>query len=134
MFRVQEKSPNRLRHELNDKATCQPHVRLPKVNSFRPHRIDKGVRIPKAPIVISVKNWIDVDQDVATRSAVRFPGHRNEEDLPARQELDEPLLNGLNEDTDKKWSYSCLLFADPIEETCLASDGVFHPCHLPDTE
>jgi hypothetical protein len=122
----QEKSPNGLPDKLNDEETCQPHVRLPRVNSFRPHRIEKddfSARIPQAPIIISKQDWIDVDEGVAARSAVRFPGRRNEEDLSARQELDEPLLNDLNEDTEeteKKLSYSCLLLVDPVEKTCLA--------------
>jgi hypothetical protein len=116
----QEKLPNELPDELNGEETGRPHVRLPRVNGFRPHRIDKdnfSIRIPQAPMIFSKKDWIDVDEDVATRSTVRFPGHS------ARQELDEPSLNDLNEDTeeiDKKWSCSCLLFVDPVEETCLA--------------
>ena len=104
----------RLPDELNGEETGRPHVRLPRVNGFRPHRIDKdnfSIRIPQAPMIFSKKDWIDVDEDVAARSTVRFPGHS------ARQELDEPSLNDLNEDTeeiDKKWSCSCLLFVDPV--------------------
>src|ERR1700722_11672536 len=117
----QEKLPNRLSDEPNDEETCQPHVRLPRVTSFRPHRIDEdnfSAGIPQAPMIAS-KDQIVVSEDVGL--VVR---------LPERQDLLRSLspylssktdqTNENTEEIDGRCSYPYLFFVDPVEETCLA--------------
>jgi len=119
----QEKLSNELSNEPNNE-TCQPHVRLPRVTSFRPHRIDEDnffVGTSQSPMITS-KDRIAVSEDIiVVELVVRLP---ERQDL--LRSLSPPLssktdqTNENTEETDGRCLYSCLFFVDPVEETCLA--------------
>jgi hypothetical protein len=129
----QEKLPNRLLDEPNDKDPCYPYVRLPayvrlpEMGDFRFHRPDGSffcTGVPETPIATS-KDRIIMDKDPVAGLRVRLPGHPHIDTLS--------LFPSFHINAKEEWPY-CFLDVDEDSSTEATWNNALYDCDVKSSE